>query len=163
MSYTSDDEIPLASFATYIESKNVNEIRSLFKANRKFKGFTVMMIAAMHTQGTWVLTQFGQEDKSKVDEKSDQELKDLAATLHLDVDDEILNDKGFTPLMLAVMFGPPASVKALIDAGAAKHVHTDRGFSAKMFATCRDDPEIRQYFARKREICDPYWEACSMM
>eukprot|EP00954_Amorphochlora_amoebiformis_P001270 97723-Amorphochlora_amoeboformis.AAC.2 len=57
-----------------------------------------MMIAAMHTQGTWVLTQFGQEDKSKVDEKSDQELKDLAATLHLDVDDEILNDKGYAPL-----------------------------------------------------------------
>mmetsp|Transcript_33325 Transcript_33325/g.80942 ORF Transcript_33325/g.80942 Transcript_33325/m.80942 type:complete len:159 (+) Transcript_33325:217-693(+) len=156
-------EIPLAEFASYIENKNQDEIRKLFNADAKFKGFTVMMIAAMHTNGTWVLSQFSKEDKSKIDQRSSQELRDLANTLGLDVDDDILSDKNFTPLMLAVMFGPPDSVKVLLDAGAKPDLQTDRGFTAKMFATCRNDTAIKAHFTRNREFCDAYWGSCTLM
>eukprot|EP00471_Norrisiella_sphaerica_P013003 CAMPEP_0184495584 /NCGR_PEP_ID=MMETSP0113_2-20130426/31757_1 /TAXON_ID=91329 /ORGANISM="Norrisiella sphaerica, Strain BC52" /LENGTH=156 /DNA_ID=CAMNT_0026881835 /DNA_START=235 /DNA_END=702 /DNA_ORIENTATION=+ len=153
----SGKEIPLAEFANHIETKNVAEIRKLFQDDRKFKGFSVLMIAAMHTNGAWVLNQFSREDKGKIDQRSTQELRELADTLQLDVDDDILSDKYFTPLMLAVMFGPPDSVKALLDAGAKPDLQTNRGFTAKMFATCRNDDTIKSYFTRNREFCDAYW------
>uniref|UniRef100_A0A7S3Y7L9 Uncharacterized protein n=2 Tax=Lotharella globosa TaxID=91324 RepID=A0A7S3Y7L9_9EUKA len=162
----SDEEgIPLAEFATYIEEKDTQEIRELFKADKKFKGYTVMMIAAMHTHGTWVLETFAKEDskKEKVNEAAEVELKDLARTLQLDVDDDILSDKKFTPLMLAVMFGPPQSVKVLLDNGAKIDLMTNRGFTAKMFAQCRDDAEIKGYFQRNREFCAAYWGNCNLM
>lgn len=50
-----------------------------------------------------------------VDEASKVKLSSLAEELHLNIDDDILNDRGFTPLCLAVMFGPLESVKALIE------------------------------------------------
>ena len=52
-----------------------------------------MMIAAMHTSGTWVLEHVANLDKSKINEQSTKELRDLAETLQLDVDDDILSDK----------------------------------------------------------------------
>mmetsp|Transcript_9283 Transcript_9283/g.14989 ORF Transcript_9283/g.14989 Transcript_9283/m.14989 type:complete len:160 (-) Transcript_9283:193-672(-) len=157
------DSIPLAEFASMIEKKNVEDIQKLFDSGAQYKGYTVMMISAMHTNGTWVLSHFAREDSSKIDQRSTLALRDLAETLSLDVDDDILNDKHFTPLMLAVMFGPPASVKALLDAGAKIDLQTSRGFTAKMFSTCRNDETIKAYFSRKREFCSSYWGTCSMM
>eukprot|EP00466_Bigelowiella_natans_P005679 jgi/Bigna1/89287/estExt_fgenesh1_pg.C_460116 len=163
------NEIPLAGrdgvkdFAEMIEKKNAEGIQKLFESDLKYKGFSTLMIAAMHTNGTWVLEHFAKLDPSKVDQTSTQELRDLAKTLSLDVDDDILSDKYFTPLMLAVMFGPPASVKALLDNGAQPELQTNRGFTAKMFATCRNDEAIKSYFARNREFCDAYWGSCTMM
>jgi ankyrin repeat protein len=45
---------------------------------------------------------------------------------------------GFTPLLMAVPFGPPDIVKTLIDAGAKVNVQDYRGFTPLMLATAAD-------------------------
>jgi ankyrin repeat protein len=51
---------------------------------------------------------------------------------------------GFTPLLMAVPFGPPEIVKTLIDAGAKVNVQDYRGFTPLMLAAAADqaNPEI---------------------
>src|SRR5262249_16425615 len=53
---------------------------------------------------------------------------------------------GWTPLLMAVPFGPPEIVKTLMDAGAKVNVQDYRGFSPLMLATATDHakPEIVQ-------------------
>mmetsp|Transcript_15196 Transcript_15196/g.21131 ORF Transcript_15196/g.21131 Transcript_15196/m.21131 type:complete len:161 (+) Transcript_15196:113-595(+) len=158
------EAVSLGEFASMIEGKEEGEVEKLVKSGAKFQGYTVMMIAAMHTNGTWVLSHFSKSDPSTINEYATETLSGLADTLQLDVDENIRTDTHFTPLMLAVMFGPPASVKTLLDAGAATGMQTKSGYTAKMFSTCRNDESIQEYFkGNSRKFCSAYWGACSMM
>jgi hypothetical protein len=59
---------------------------------------------------------------------------------------------GFTPLLMAVPFGPPEIVKTLIDAGAKVDVQDYRGFSPLMLAVANDHANsdiVRLLVARK--------------
>ncbi len=127
------------------------------------------MIASMHTKGTWVITRFKDKQGVDLDAQSKRKLEDLAGSLLLEVDKEILEDSDFTALMLAVMFGPPETVRALIEAGARKDMKTEKGITAEMYASCREDDAIQDMFKaaspnkNKRDVCDAYWGACNIM
>ena len=87
--------------------------------------------------------------------------------MQLEVDEDILNDTGFTPLMLAVMFGPPTSVDIIVEkVGDAVNKTTRNGYNAKRFADCRQEPLIQRHFRpkderAKRGQCD-FCEACTV-
>jgi N-acyl-D-amino-acid deacylase len=49
---------------------------------------------------------------------------------------------GWTPLLMAVPFGPPAMVKTLIDAGAKVNVQDYRTFTPLMLAVAHDHPDV---------------------
>jgi len=89
-----ENEFEINQFAYYIEVHNRERIEDIIKKGLKFKGHTPLMIAGMHTNGTWVLKDFGK--KPQIDEASTESLRELANTLALDVDEDILDDLNFT-------------------------------------------------------------------
>src|SRR6185295_11148476 len=64
---------------------------------------------------------------------------------------------GWTPLLMAVPFGPPEIVKTLMDAGAKVNVQDYRGFSPLMLATATDhaNPEIVRLLVRHNADTQP--------
>jgi ankyrin repeat protein len=62
---------------------------------------------------------------------------------------------GWTPLLMAVPFGPPELVKALMDAGAKVNVQDYRGFTPLMLAVAHDRPNpetVRLLLARNADM-----------
>jgi N-acyl-D-amino-acid deacylase len=49
---------------------------------------------------------------------------------------------GWTPLLMAVPFGPPEMIRTLIDAGAKVNVQDYRGFTPLMLAVAHDRPDV---------------------
>uniref|UniRef100_A0A7S3YWJ3 Ankyrin repeat domain-containing protein n=1 Tax=Lotharella globosa TaxID=91324 RepID=A0A7S3YWJ3_9EUKA len=146
--YQDDEWYSLGEFAVIIEEraeakmKNAIEQADAFPERCHFHGFTPLGIASMHSQGTWVIEMFGNEERCNI-ENREFSLKPLADELSLNVDDDILNDKGYTPIALAVMFGPIQSVKKLIERGARTEFLTMAGnFSLQQLAFFRNDDEI---------------------
>eukprot|EP00465_Bigelowiella_longifila_P015151 CAMPEP_0185271176 /NCGR_PEP_ID=MMETSP1359-20130426/44113_1 /TAXON_ID=552665 /ORGANISM="Bigelowiella longifila, Strain CCMP242" /LENGTH=118 /DNA_ID=CAMNT_0027863025 /DNA_START=51 /DNA_END=407 /DNA_ORIENTATION=+ len=91
----------------------------------------------------------------QIDQKSQEPLEQFAGDIGLIADTDIIRDSGYTALMLAVMFGPPASVKAFLDAGADMECKTDHGSSVLEFAQYRDDAQIRCLFEIKSTNDNP--------
>mmetsp|Transcript_8626 Transcript_8626/g.11876 ORF Transcript_8626/g.11876 Transcript_8626/m.11876 type:complete len:168 (+) Transcript_8626:102-605(+) len=159
-----EGENSIENFAFLIDNHEEEKIKKIIDRNDVFKGFPPLFIAGMHTNGTWVLTKFG--TKANLSKGCDSKLTDLAEHLGLDVDADILNDIGFTPLMLAVMFGPPKSVEIILSKVGKEGMNeeTKGHYTAKVFANCRDDDSIRKLFQAggKRAQCAPC-QACSVM
>mmetsp|Transcript_22211 Transcript_22211/g.31011 ORF Transcript_22211/g.31011 Transcript_22211/m.31011 type:complete len:161 (-) Transcript_22211:228-710(-) len=155
-------ESSIENFAYHIDSKDEAKVSEIINGNYSFKGFPPLAIAGMHTNGTWVLEKFGNKDN--LAQGCDAKLNDLADHLQLDVDGDILEDEGFTPLMLAVMFGPPKSVEIIIKkvGQAGMKVKTKKSYDAKLFANCRNDESIQKHFKTGRHQCEPC-SACSLM
>mmetsp|Transcript_3747 Transcript_3747/g.8933 ORF Transcript_3747/g.8933 Transcript_3747/m.8933 type:complete len:161 (+) Transcript_3747:223-705(+) len=159
----SDGELSIENFAYLIDSKAHDEVKKIIEGGHLFKGFPPLAIAGMHTNGTWVLEDFG--TKANLSKPSESSLAELAEHLQLDVDHDILKDEGFTPLMLAVMFGPPKSVEIIIRKVGPEGIKekTKNSYTAKLFANCRNDDTIRQHFkSSMRHQCEPC-QACSLM
>ncbi len=161
---TSDNEIQIENFAYLIDHKEVEQVRRVIESKKTFQGFSALAIAGMHTKGAWVLEKFG--TKENLSEGCKTNLGGLSTALQLDVESEILEDTGFTPLMLAVMFGPPQSVEIIVKkVGDAVGKKTAAGYDAKRFAWCRQDAAIMEIFKKpKRGQCDrEACQACSVM
>jgi len=96
----------------------------------------------MHSHGTWVIESFARVERT--DEPSTVNLEELANELSLNVDEDILKATGFTPISLAVMFGPVDSVRLLIDKGAKIDFMTEGGkqFSLRNLAEFRGSEDI---------------------
>eukprot|EP00469_Lotharella_globosa_P017322 CAMPEP_0167828906 /NCGR_PEP_ID=MMETSP0112_2-20121227/11777_1 /TAXON_ID=91324 /ORGANISM="Lotharella globosa, Strain CCCM811" /LENGTH=259 /DNA_ID=CAMNT_0007732367 /DNA_START=32 /DNA_END=811 /DNA_ORIENTATION=+ len=104
-------------------------------------------------------------NKDNLSVESEANLKELATHLQLDVDNDILEDSNFTPLMLAVMFGPPKSVEIIINKVGKEGLlkKTRKSYDAKLFANCRNDDDIQRHFKTNgRHQCEPC-QACSLM
>eukprot|EP00466_Bigelowiella_natans_P019464 jgi/Bigna1/147426/aug1.153_g22134 len=116
------EENSIENFAYLIDSQDEEKVREIIRRGDEFKGFPPLFIAGMHTNGTWVLEKFGTKDNLSevINVGCPSKLTDLAEHLSLDVDPDILADYGFTPLMLAVMFGPPKSVETILNKGIKK-------------------------------------------
>ncbi|GAB5357453.1 hypothetical protein AAMO2058_000375900 [Amorphochlora amoebiformis] len=158
-----DIELSIENFAFLIDSKDEDRVKAIIEKGASFKGFPPLAIAGMHTNGTWVLEKYGKKDN--LCQGSTAQLKELAQHLSLDVDDEILEDSGFTPLMLAVMFGPPQSVAIIIDKVGKEGLEakTEKSYDAKLFANCRNDANIQKHFKNTgRHHCEPC-QQCSLM
>mmetsp|Transcript_19165 Transcript_19165/g.38754 ORF Transcript_19165/g.38754 Transcript_19165/m.38754 type:complete len:164 (+) Transcript_19165:45-536(+) len=158
-----NNELSIENFAFLIDSKDEASVKKIIDDGDLFKGFPPLAIAGMHTNGTWVLEKFGNKDNLSVE--SEANLKELATHLQLDVDNDILEDSNFTPLMLAVMFGPPKSVEIIINKVGKEGLlkKTRKSYDAKLFANCRNDDDIQRHFKTNgRHQCEPC-QACSLM
>eukprot|EP00468_Gymnochlora_sp_CCMP2014_P004269 CAMPEP_0167751006 /NCGR_PEP_ID=MMETSP0110_2-20121227/6316_1 /TAXON_ID=629695 /ORGANISM="Gymnochlora sp., Strain CCMP2014" /LENGTH=163 /DNA_ID=CAMNT_0007636409 /DNA_START=78 /DNA_END=569 /DNA_ORIENTATION=+ len=163
MSDNDIEDMTIEGFAFHIDNKDRAQIKKILDRGILLKGFPPLAIAGMHTNGTWVLDQFG--NKENLLQGSTSSLSELASHLQLDVDDDILHDSGFTPLMLAVMFGPPQSVEVIIRKVGKEGLlqKTKQQYDAKIFANCRNDESIQKHFmSNNRNHCEPC-TGCSVM
>jgi len=133
----------LSDFAEMIKERNEAKMRCAIEMaddepdKCNFFGFSPLAIAAMHSDGTWVIEVFGKPDR--VNYVADTNLESLSDELALNVDDDIKFDRGYTPISLAVMFGPMESVKMLIEKGS----RTDFLTEEKLYSL-RDLAEFRR-------------------
>mmetsp|Transcript_46498 Transcript_46498/g.74764 ORF Transcript_46498/g.74764 Transcript_46498/m.74764 type:complete len:180 (+) Transcript_46498:79-618(+) len=140
--------ISLGDFADVIKNREEERMKSIFEIadenpeEYNFHGFSPLAIASMHSNGMWVIDRFAREERTN--EPSSVNLVELANELSLNVDEDILQATGFTPISLAVMFGPVDSVRLLIDKGAKLDFVTEgqKIFSLKNLAEFRGSEDI---------------------
>mmetsp|Transcript_2085 Transcript_2085/g.2994 ORF Transcript_2085/g.2994 Transcript_2085/m.2994 type:complete len:315 (+) Transcript_2085:44-988(+) len=129
-------------YGEYMAQSNEDGMRKLFLEDENFSGFTVMMFTAMYSKCTWVTELFTDEFFDRIDLGSTMPLRQLASTIGLQIGDVMLDDVGYTPLHLAVLFGHPDTVEILLERGAQTELKTDAGFTALDFAKWRGEEEI---------------------
>mmetsp|Transcript_20578 Transcript_20578/g.28760 ORF Transcript_20578/g.28760 Transcript_20578/m.28760 type:complete len:168 (-) Transcript_20578:309-812(-) len=148
MAFSLDDMVD------WLRDNDVNQFSKIIEQDLTYKGYTILMMIGMHSDGTHMVRELLRRFPNQINRRSTDPLEDFAGDIGLIADADILRDSGYSPLMLAVMFGPPASVKAFLDAGADTESKTKHGSSVLEFAQYRDDDQIRQLFKLKKEAAD---------
>jgi len=126
----------------------------LFEKKGVYEGFTALSFSVMHPKGAWVVDNCVDKFKNILNIGTTKRLGDMCEILGLEqVGKELLEETGFTPLHLSVMFGPPETVQLLLDRGADVEAKTRSGFTARSFLPGRNESSISKIF-------DTYYKQC---
>ena len=125
---------PLSAWVQQILNGDASSLWEASNSGTRWEGFTVTMIASMMADGKWVLDRFA-------DEKTAQErvgsLMPLENVLPGTVPRQLRDDKGFTPLMTAALFGTAANCDSLRESSDTRAT-TQRGRTAASISDFRE-------------------------
>mmetsp|Transcript_18754 Transcript_18754/g.30453 ORF Transcript_18754/g.30453 Transcript_18754/m.30453 type:complete len:179 (+) Transcript_18754:505-1041(+) len=146
----------LETLGKHVRMRNTSALLNLVKCGQQYKGFTILMLVAMHTDGTETLKQILRSFPKELNKRSKSSLEDCLGDLGVAVQNDFHSDKGLSPLMVATMVGPPPSVKALIDAGADLDIKSASGRCVLDLAMIRNDFQIWRCLKDWKPFCSPH-------
>eukprot|EP00471_Norrisiella_sphaerica_P005195 CAMPEP_0184489396 /NCGR_PEP_ID=MMETSP0113_2-20130426/15262_1 /TAXON_ID=91329 /ORGANISM="Norrisiella sphaerica, Strain BC52" /LENGTH=141 /DNA_ID=CAMNT_0026872775 /DNA_START=138 /DNA_END=560 /DNA_ORIENTATION=- len=132
----------LDDLAIKLKEENTESILQMVKNGTTYKEYTVLMLAGMINGGTKAVKEIVKKFPDELNKKSTSMLDELLGDLEMEADSDLHTDSGFTPVMLAIMLGPPSTVKVLIDAGADLDVKSKNGRTAMDIVIQRNDFQI---------------------